>query len=470
MTNVLKRPEHPPVTPAGSPSERALAVVRAVHADVARLAGEAVPLRLWDGSLLGPADAPFRIVLCHPWSLRTMLLAPTDLAAGEAYVCGDIDVEGDIVAAMTTGARAASALLRRRAALRLAHRLLALPRPPRRAVRRDAHLRGHRHSVRRDRAAIAFHYDLPQAFYEAFLDADLVYSCAYFAHPAQELEDAQLRKLDLVCRKLRLRPGLRLLDIGCGWGSLLLHAARHYGVAGLGVTLSRTQLAVARRRVEAAGLADRLEIRLQDYRELARDVGIAGSAQRFDAVASVGMVEHVGVARLPEYFGAAYRLTAPGGLFLNHGIVAADRRWRGPRRPTFVSRYVFPDGELSPAWRAARELEQAGFELVDAQQLRPHYPLTLRAWIQRLEANHDAAAAAASEMDYRVWRAYMAGSVRGFETGNLGVVQLMGSKGADLPLDRSWMLRDGQPPAPPGGAPSRPPGADERGAGGSHPR
>ncbi|MDP8977924.1 MAG: cyclopropane-fatty-acyl-phospholipid synthase family protein, partial [Actinomycetota bacterium] len=394
--------------------------------------GVSMPLRLWDGTTLGSDDEGFRIVLRHPWSLRAMLLPPSDLSAGEAYLDDDIDLEGDAVGLMEVGARMQRAGLTRVDQARLARQLLRLPRPPRRSHPLRARLRGARHSRARDRAAIAHHYDLDQRFYEQFLDRRLVYSCAYFGTPDEDLETAQLRKLDVVCRKLRLRPGRRLLDIGCGWGSLLLHAAREYGVVGVGATLSRTQAEAGRQRAEEAGLGDRVDIRLMDYRDL---------TGTFDAVASIGMFEHVGVDHLGEYFRAAHRLTAPGGLFLNHGIVTGHNQGnQALHGRSFAAKYVFPDGALAPAWRAAREMEEAGFELIDVEQLRPHYELTLRHWVRRLERNHEAAVAAASEVRYRVWRSYMAASALGFARGDMGLAQVLGSKGHDLPLGRSWML------------------------------
>jgi cyclopropane-fatty-acyl-phospholipid synthase len=416
----------------GTDDRTAVEVTASIHAALERATGTSLPLRLWDGTTLGRDDGGFRIVLRHPWSLRAMLLPPSDLSAGEAYLDDDIDLEGDAVAIMSIGATLQQAGLSRSDQARLARQLLRLPRPPRRDHPLRARLRGARHSRSRDRAAIAYHYDQDQRFYEQFLDRQLVYSCAYFAAADEDLETAQRRKLDTVCRKLRLRPGQRLLDIGCGWGSLLLHAAREYGVVGVGATLSRTQAEAGRRRADEAGLGDRVDIRLMDYRDL---------TGTFDAVASIGMFEHVGVEHLGQYFRTAYRLTAPGGLFLNHGIVTGHNQGdRSLHGRSFAAKYVFPDGGLAPAWRAAREMEEAGFELVDVEQLRPHYELTLRHWVRRLERHRDAAVAAAGEAHYRVWRAYMAGSALGFARGDMGVAQVLGSKGHDLPLGRSWML------------------------------
>lgn len=398
-----------------------------------------MPLRLWDGRTLGPADTAFRIVLRHPWSLRRLLLPPSDLSAGEAYVEGAVDLEGDAVAAMALGERLGRRM-RGSDRRRLLQHALRLPTPPRTRHMHRARLHGRIHSKQRDREAIAFHYDLPQAFYETFLDEHLVYSCAYFAADDEDLTSAQARKLDLICRKLRLRPGQSLLDIGCGWGSLLAHAARHYGVHGVGVTLSRTQAEVARQRLAAGGLADRVEVRLADYRDL---------HERFDAVASVGMVEHVGPDNLDRYTATVSRLLVDGGMFCNHGIVTGEaaRVRRGQER-TFVSAYVFPDGGLVPAWRSVQAVERGGFEILDVEQLRPHYGLTLRRWLANLEAHHDAAVAAASEADYRIWRAYMAGSAHSFESGSLGVVQVLGRKpgaATPLPLGRRWLLDPDRP-------------------------
>lgn len=395
--------------------------------------GVDVPVRLWDGTDLG--EGPFRVVLRHPWSLRAILVPPSDLNVGEAYLRDDVDLEGDMVAALHTIARLRDEVgwIDR---ARVARHVVALPKPPDDlgATDRVAILMGRNHTRQRDRQAVQFHYDLGNDFFRQFLDDDLVYSCAYFGDASTSLEAAQRRKLDTVVRKLHLQPGDRLLDVGCGWGSLVIHAARvHPEVTAVGVTLSRRQVELARRRVAAAGLEDRVEIRLADYREL---------AETFDAVASVGMVEHVGSGKLPTYFQCLYDLLVDGGRLLNHGITTG---WRPYPRDleaesnTFVGRHVFPDGGLVPIWHTQQVAHEAGFEVLDVQQLRPHYALTLREWVRRLEANHDAAVAAASEETWRTWRAYMSGSVVGFETGDLGLAQVLLGKGAQLPLDRSFM-------------------------------
>lgn len=403
------------------------------HEQVRRASGVDLPLRRWDGVDLGPRDAGYRLVLCHPWSLRRTLLPPSDLTAGEAYVEGDIDIEGDMVAVLGAAQRIATAMGPGRK-VALAALLGAMPAPPRRRHHRRAELNGELHSRERDRAAVAFHYDLPAAFYEQFLDEHLVYSCAYVGATDEPLEVAQERKLEVVCRKLRLRPGMRLLDVGCGFGSLVEHAARHHGVEAVGVTLSETQAEVGRGRIEALGLAGKVELRLQDYRD------VTGT---FDAVASIGMVEHVGPSNYPEYFATLRRLAAPGALVLNHGIVVGDPSDADHETTdTFVGSYVFPDGGVGPAWRVVAETEKAGLELLDVEQLRPHYAWTLRRWIARLERNHDAAVAVAGEQDYRIWRTYMAGSALSFEEGSLGIVQVLGrAPGGDaLPWGREWRL------------------------------
>jgi cyclopropane-fatty-acyl-phospholipid synthase len=361
---------------------------------------------------------------------------PTELALGEAFVHGDFDVEGDLEAVFPL----ADALLRRERGiaerLRLAVRLLALPVRPAAREAAAARPRGPLHSRDRDREVVTYHYDRPPEFFASFLDRRLVYSCAYFEKADDELDDAQERKLDLLCRKLRLRPGERLLDVGCGFGALVLHAAERYGVEAHGITLSEPQAEVARKRVAAAGREDRCQIEVRDYRELEDE-------ERYDKIVSVGMFEHVGEALLPDYFAVAHRLLRPRGVFLNHGIARA-----GPAAETspFVRRYVFPDGELVPLPVTLAAAEGAGFEIRDVESLREHYALTLRHWVARLETNRDAAVAAAGELAYRVWRLYLSGSAHAFATGRLGVFQTLLAKPdhgeAGLPLTRADWYAD----------------------------
>jgi cyclopropane-fatty-acyl-phospholipid synthase len=395
-------------------------------------------VRLWDGTLWGPEPgqpARFTLVLEHPGALRSMFWPPGEISLSEAYIYDDFDIEGEIEAVFPLADHLLSRRRNLAESLRQARRVLALPagRRGRRTGRKAARLRGRRHSKTRDRSAVTYHYDLPGEFYALWLDERMVYSCAYFATPEEDLDAAQERKLDLICRKLRLRRDERLLDIGCGWGGLVVHAARRYGVNALGITLSEPQAELANERIRRAGLEDRCRVEVRDYREI-EDWGA------YDKLVSVGMFEHVGEARLPDYFSRAYRLLRPGGVFLNHGI------FRNPnvpvrRGPTFISRHVFPDGELVPIGITLRAAEGSGFEVRDVESLREHYALTLGQWVRRLEDNADEARRIVDETTYRVWRLYMAGSVHGFRTGRINVYQALlirpdrGESG--LPLTRA---------------------------------
>jgi cyclopropane-fatty-acyl-phospholipid synthase len=395
--------------------------------------------RLWDGSQCSPdpgVRGRFTLVLTHPGSLKAMFIPPTELALGEAYVDGDFEIEGDIEAAFSLfdALRARDRGLAER--LGLALRLLALPVYGHQGAAVAARPRGERHTPERDREAVTYHYDRPSEFFASFLDRRLVYSCAYFTEEDEGLDAAQDRKLDYVCRKLRLQPGERLLDIGCGFGALAIHAAARYGAEVDGITLSRVQADAARARTHEAGVADRCRIEVRDYREL-------DGQERYDKIVSVGMFEHVGEALLKSYFAIAHRLLRPRGVFLNHGI-ARPRRVK--TTSPFVERYVFPDGELVPLSVTLGAAERAGFEVRDVESLREHYALTLRRWVGRLQANREAAIAAADELSYRVWRLYMAGSAHGFATGALTVYQTLLAKPehgeAALPLTRSdWYDR-----------------------------
>jgi cyclopropane-fatty-acyl-phospholipid synthase len=285
-----------------------------------------------------------------------------------------------------------------------------------------ARLRGRVHSRERDRQAIAHHYDVSNDFYALFLDARMVYSCGYFPNGDETLDRAQEAKLDLICRKLRLQPGERFLDIGCGWGALAIHAAERFGVTSTGVTLSQKQLDLARQRARDAGLEERVRFELRDYRDV---------AGQFDKIASIGMAEHVGRETLPTYFRTAYEHLAPGGLMLNHAI------HRGPIRSEvdgrvvsgeFMRRYVFPDGEILPLWQSLEAAESAGFEVRDVEDLREHYAQTLRAWVRNLEARWDDAVRVAGPERARLWRVYMAGSAHRFAAGHLAIHQALHAK------------------------------------------
>ena len=430
--------------PAVDRKSRRLASARDVVAlarNALRVDGK-LELALAEGA---PAErsAAARVVVAGPDALARLIWPPSSDALGEAYLRGDIDIEGDIWAALDAGL---SFGIRRwgRELPRLLRLGFELRRgaPPAPVLRRRARLSGRRHSRARDLAAVRFHYDVGNDFYALWLDRRLVYSCAYFETPETTLDDAQEAKLDLVCRKLRLEPGMRLLDVGCGWGSLVIFAAERYGVEATGITLSAAQAEWATAEVHRRGLEDRALVAIRDYRDL-------GGLGRFDAVASVGMFEHVGRERLTEYFTRALAAVRPGGLFLNHGIAtttAAGRfrpRWLRFGDGDFVGRYVFPDGELVTAEDAIGFARRAGFELIAAQRLRPHYALTLRAWVERLEASAERAHELVDEEIYRTWRLYMAAARRGFEEGWLDVAQLLlarpaGDGPAALPLRPWW--------------------------------
>ncbi|HEU5298510.1 MAG TPA: cyclopropane-fatty-acyl-phospholipid synthase family protein [bacterium] len=378
-------------------------------------------VRLWNGATLPAAgESAFTLVLTHPGALRRMLLPPGDLTIGEAFVRGDFDVEGDLEATVAAGVDAAE----RQSAVKWLTTALWTLALPRTAVRGSipprAKQRGRVHSLERDRAAVQHHYDIGNDFYALWLDRRMVYSCAYFPTGEEDIDAAQEAKLEHICRKLRLRPGERLLDIGCGWGGLVAYAAERYGAHAVGVTLSEPQAAVARERLRAARLDGRAEIRICDYREV-RD-------GPFDKIVSVGMVEHVGRSRLPAYFKAAWALLRPGGLFLNHGITVrgAPTAWRGRgRRQSFIQAHIFPDGELLPIADNIAPAQRVGFEVRDVENLREHYARTLRLWLQRLETGRDRAIELVGEGRYRMWRIYLAACAQGFAVGRTQVFQTL---------------------------------------------
>jgi cyclopropane-fatty-acyl-phospholipid synthase len=403
-------------------------------------------VRLWDGTVWSPGDGPsagFTLVLNHPGALRKMFLLPSELNLGEAYIYGDFDVEGDLIAAFPMAEHLQDLDLGLGDKLGLAQQLLSLPNTttPRRG-RQAAQISGEHHSRERDRQAISYHYDVSNDFYALWLDRRMVYSCAYFTDPDEDIDTAQERKLDYICRKLRLQSGERLLDIGCGWGGLVIYAAQHYGVEALGITLSQPQVDLARERIEEAGLGDRCRVAYMDYREVSPE-------RSFDKLVSVGMFEHVGEAKMRIYFEQARALLRPEGLFLNHAI--ARPGWQPPsnKRDTFSNHYVFPDGELTPISNSSKIAEEAGFEVRDVESLREHYALTLRRWVRRLEDRHDEALDQVDEVTYRVWRLFMSGSADGFESGRLNVYQALlvkpGPGGeSGLPLTREDLYRAGE--------------------------
>lgn len=374
-------------------------------------------LRLWNGDRYGPADAPSTLVLRHPGGMRALVLPATDLTAGEAYVYDDLDIEGDIVHALTFAAGLDGLSPVSRPALRVAAAAMRLPSDlNRRHAALRPSIRGRLHGLRRDRAAVTHHYDTGNDFFATFLGETMVYSCAYFLHQSDDLDAAQTRKIDVVARKLRLAPGVRLLDVGCGWGSMAIHAARHHGAVVTGITLSEEQAALATERAVRAGVGDRVTILVRDYRDM---------TGTFDAICSIGMVEHVGRERLDTYFHTLRRLLTPEGLLLNHGIVDRSGTSQHRRRRGFVGTYVFPDGDLLPLPTVIAGAEDAGFETRDVEALRVDYARTLRHWVRALEANREAAVAAAGERVYRIWRMYMAGSAVAFDLGAIGVYQVL---------------------------------------------
>ena len=399
--------------------------------------GLPIAVRAYDGSRFGPAGAPATLVIRSPAVFRRLVSAPGELGLARAYVSGELDVEGDLYAALAAlrdripdirafGAREWTEVLRLAGSSVVRTRLSPLPVPP-----EEARLRGTRHSKERDAAAIAHHYDVSNAFYRMVLGPSMTYSCAVWERPDVTLEAAQAAKYELVCRKLGLEPGMRLLDVGCGWGGMVLHAATNHGVRAVGVTLSRRQAEWAEKAVAEAGLADRVEIRYQDYRDV-RD-------GPFDAISSIGMYEHVGLSRLRGYFGGIRRLLRPGGRLLNHGISRPPNAGRTRfQRNGFIDRYVFPNGELHEVGSVVSTIQGSGLEVRHLESLREHYALTLRAWVRNLEASWDAAVAEVGPGRARVWRLYMAASALNFETGRTHVHQVLAVRPDDgrsgLPL------------------------------------
>jgi cyclopropane-fatty-acyl-phospholipid synthase len=377
----------------------------------------------YDGSRVGPPDPPATVVVRSPNALRRILTAPGELGFSRAYVAGDLDIEGDVFAALTLRDRLPAVKLRpsqMAAAARLVGPSGLRPLPP---PAEEARLRGRRHSKERDAAAVSHHYDVSNRFYELVLGPSLTYSCAVFATPATTLEDAQAAKHELVCRKLGLRPGMRLLDVGCGWGGMVLHAAEHHGVHAVGVTLSRRQADLAAKRVADAGLSGQVEIRFQDYRNV--DDG------PYDAISSIGMFEHVGRAKRGVYFGNLRTLLRPEGRLLNHAISRPPFERSRFARNGFIDRYVFPDGELMEVGDTVTAVQEAGFEARHVETLREHYALTLRRWVANLESSWDEAVAEVGPARARVWRLYMAGSALNFETNRTQIHQVLAVRSTD---------------------------------------
>ena len=386
-------------------------------------------VRLWDGTIDAPRDAsalPFTFVVTNPGALRRALLPPSEFRLAMSFIRGDLDIEGDLERASDLADTIRTRLSSPSAIAALVAHLLTLPGDK---ARPGAPRSAHGVVQHRDAAAIRFHYDVGNDFYALWLDRDMVYSCAYFKRGDETIDEAQRAKLDHICRKLRLLPGERLLDIGCGWGALIRHAVKHYGVTALGVTLSPSQAEIANQRINDAGLSRSCRVELRDYREL--------DGLKYDKIASVGMFEHVGRKRLPSYFRSVFALLEPGGLFLNHGIIEVPELERAPsslasrvlwRKGDFIGRLVFPRGELVRLDEEIAHGEGSGFKTRDVESLREHYVLTLRKWRQRLEMNEAEAIILVGRETYRTWRLYLAASAQGFESGRLNLAQVLFAK------------------------------------------
>ena len=380
-----------------------------------------VKLVLWDGREVAFDKNPRVTVRLKDSRIASTLVRPSLLTLAEAYIQGEVEIEGDVGDAI----RGAEAISR------------AIPKP----LFQSKGPTNERHSRRDDREAIQHHYDVSNEFYQLWLDPRMVYSCAYFREETDSLEQAQVQKLDHICRKLRLQPGEKLLDIGCGWGALIIHAAKHYGAVATGITLSENQHRLAQERIREQGLQDRCKVLLKDYRDMPGE-GV------FDKVASVGMFEHVGLRNLPVYFSVVRRLLKERGLFLNHGITSSDvnNSAVGLGAGEFIGRYVFPKGELPHLHREIRDMSEQDFEVHDVESLRPHYERTLGFWSSAFEQHFAEAVQASSERTARIWRIYLAGCAYAFEQGWISIYQVLATRRAKpgrtaLPLTRDWMYK-----------------------------
>ncbi|MEV0947714.1 cyclopropane-fatty-acyl-phospholipid synthase family protein [Rhodococcus sp. NPDC049939] len=427
-----------------------------------------VHVRCWDGSEAGP-ESDVTVVFRNRRAIRRVLWSPNELGLVRAYVAGDLEIEGDVFrllalpglvsrletlslrgAERRTGVRSLPTVVRlggRRTVVRSLATFVRLgglglpPRPPSVEVPRR---RGTKHSKQRDASSVSHHYDVGNDFYRLFLGPTMVYSCGYWDQRADDpsargsLDEAQNDKLDLVCRKLGLESGMRLLDVGCGWGSMAIHAAQKYNVSVVGVTLSHEQAQWARSRVAEAGLSDQVEIRVQDYRDV-----MDGP---YDVISSIGMSEHVGASALPVYAERLFGLLRPRGRLLNHAIASVCSRTDAGNSPGLIENYIFPDGEVLPLSKTIDAFERAGLEVRDTEALREHYALTLRAWVDRLRGSWDDAVELVGAERARTWLLYLAASALGFEEkGRLTIHQVLAVRPSDdgssgLPRTRAmWM-------------------------------
>ena len=426
-----------------------MTVAEAVAPLVRAAVGREVPVAIsgWDGSRIGPPSAQWAIKINNRRGLRRLLWAPNELGFARAYVSGDIEVEGnllegmEVLEQMSDPARGPGVRIdakTKKAVVNAALRLGIIGPPPKPPSEEAKLAGGYRHDRRRDASAISHHYDVGNDFYRLVLGESMTYSCGYWATPDEGLAVAQYAKCDLVARKLGLTAGMRVLDVGCGWGTFALHAARTYGVRVVGVTLSREQADYARKRMIEEGTRELVEIRVQDYRDI--DDG------PFDAISSIGMAEHVGATMLPTYAGHLYGLLRPQGRLLNHAISVRPGKPAALSKTSFIDRYVFPDGEIQPMATVIDALERAGFEVRDVESLREHYSRTLRAWVTNLEDNWQEAVTFSSAGRARIWRLYMAGSALGFTGNRLGINQILAVKcdehgHSGIPPTRTDLLR-----------------------------
>lgn len=422
--------------------EKAKDVVRRVF----RSYTGSLAIRFWNGETvqLGAGSPRATMVFHAPGPFRELVLYRNPLRLAEAYFQGLVDVEGNLFAALEQKEhlRSLSFSAPERFSLLAAALLLGngtdISKDSQAEMRQPGNrpaLFSRKHSKSADRKAIAFHYDVSNEFYRLWLDEEMVYSCAYFESAEESLEQAQRNKLDYICRKLRLKQGERLLDIGSGWGALICWAAKHYGAQAHGVTLSRNQYEYAKRKIREQGLEKLVAVELRDYRDVSGNM-------LYDKIVSVGMFEHVGLKNLPFYFRTAHRLLKADGLFLNHGITHDEEGWRKTPATTFINRYVFPGGELDTVSNVQRVMERCQFEILDIEALRPHYALTLRHWVRRLEDRREEALRHVSEATYRVWRLYMAACSLEFESGGTGVYQILASKKEKSPAVAPLTRRD----------------------------
>jgi cyclopropane-fatty-acyl-phospholipid synthase len=409
-----------------------------------RVAGPDAPVEFqaFDGSKAGASGSPVRIIIKSRSAVAYLAQAPGALGLARAYVAGHLDVVGDMYLALARMVSAQRMEWTKAEQLRLLGDLggprLLWPRmePPPQEVRVNSRWRlGRRHSKQRDANAISHHYDVSNTFYEWVLGPSMAYTCACYPRADATLEEAQANKFELVSRKLALKPGMRLLDVGCGWGGMVMHAAREHGVKALGVTLSAEQASWAQRAIKEAGLSDLAEVRHMDYRDVAES--------EFDAVSSIGLTEHIGKAELPGYFSFLYGKLRPRGRLLNHCITRPDNQSPNVVKDGFINRYVFPDGELEGPGYLLSLIHDTGFEVRHEENLREHYAMTLAGWCANLDDHWDEAVAEVGEGTARVWRLYMAGSRLGFERNQIQLHQILGvrldSNGeSGMPLRPNW--------------------------------